>query len=139
MNGWNIDRIKATGLPYKIIGSGDKVSGIGQEKPKRSKIEPIGKLFIENLLKAHGIEYVKELKFAEDRKFRFDFAIPSIKVGLEYDGLFSAKSRHTTAVGFSKDAEKINLAQALGWRAFRYTALNYKNFENDIKILKPTL
>lgn len=37
MKGWNIDRIKATGLTYKIIGSGEKVPGIEVEVPKRGK------------------------------------------------------------------------------------------------------
>lgn len=85
----------------------------------------------------NGIEIVKEYRFHPDRKWRFDFALPEKKIGIEYDGLHSAKSRHTTLVGFTGDAEKMNAAQALGWKVLRFTVKNYKNvlkeLENNIQ------
>lgn len=82
-------------------------------------------------------DFVLELQFDEARKFRFDWAIPSLKIGIEYEGIFSKKSRHTTAKGFSEDCSKYNLAIQNGWRVLRYTALNYQNLENDLlKIIK---
>jgi hypothetical protein len=75
----------------------------------------------------------EEFKFHEKRKWRFDWCIESLKVAFEYEGIFSEKSRHTNRQGYSKDTEKYNAAAALGWRVFRYTAMNYKNLENDLK------
>jgi hypothetical protein len=77
-------------------------------------------------------DYVLELKFGEARRFRFDYAIPSLKIAIEYEGIFSKKSRHTTVNGFSEDCIKYNLAVGLGWRVLRYTAKNYLNLETDL-------
>jgi hypothetical protein len=83
-------------------------------------------------LKAMGIEFVVEHQFHDVRKFRFDVAIPALKLGIEYEGIFSEKSRHTAPKGYSTDCEKYNLATVEGWRVLRYTALNYQNMFQDI-------
>lgn len=79
--------------------------------------------------------FEKELQFDQLRKFRFDWAIPSLMIAIEYEGVFSKKSRHTTVSGFTTDCEKYNLAQVLGWKVLRYTAKNYINLERDLKNL----
>lgn len=82
-------------------------------------------------------DYVTEHQFDHKRKYRFDWALLDLKIGIEYEGIFSKKSRHTTAKGFSEDCNKYNLAIQNGWRVLRYTALNYQNLENDLlKIIK---
>lgn len=63
----------------------------------------------------------EEHKFLEDRKFRFDFALPDIKVGIEIEGGLYAKGRHTSVIGYNKDCEKYNLATLNGWRVLRFT------------------
>lgn len=81
--------------------------------------------------------YVKELQFAPPRKFRFDFAIPELKIAIEYEGLMSEKSVHTTIDGFTSNCEKYNLAQIMGWKVLRYTALNFGDVLKDLeKIIK---
>lgn len=80
-------------------------------------------------------DYILELQFDELRKFRFDYAIPSLKIAIEYEGIFSKKSRHTTVSGFSEDCIKYNLAVGFGWRVLRYTAKNYLNLETDLNKL----
>ena len=65
--------------------------------------------------------------FHPHRKWRFDWAFPGIKVAVEYEGLFSSKSRHTTVNGFIGDVEKYNQATVLGWRVIRVTARDYKD------------
>jgi very-short-patch-repair endonuclease len=75
----------------------------------------------------------KEFKFSKERKFRFDFCLPDYKIGIEYDGLNSEKSGHTTLTGFTKDTEKINLAISLGWKVLRFTVLNYKSVLQEVK------
>lgn len=77
--------------------------------------------------------YVEELQFDDKRKFRFDWAIPSLRIGIEYEGIFSTKSRHTTVNGFSEDCIKYNLAVCAGWQVLRYTAKNYLNVEKDLE------
>lgn len=81
-----------------------------------------------------GLRFEKEYKFST-RKYRADFAIPEHKILIEYDGLNSKKSGHTTLVGFTSDTEKINLAITLGWRVLRFTCLNYENVLTEIKKL----
>jgi hypothetical protein len=83
------------------------------------------------------LELQEEYVFHPDRKFRFDWFIPGIKTAVEFEGLMSEKSRHTTVTGYSKDTQKYNLAAAMGFTVLRYTALTYKNLINDLNdILK---
>jgi len=108
------------------------------------KVEKVSKykIHIQQVLtdycKANGYELLTEHRFHEARKFRFDWAIEKgdFKLGIEYEGIFSEKSRHTNAKGYSVDGEKYNLAQQLGWKVYRYTALTYKNIIEDLKVLK---
>lgn len=74
----------------------------------------------------------KEHKFHPDRKWRFDWAIPEIMIAIEYEGVFSEISRHTTAKGYTGDADKYNSAQALGWKVLRFTAMNYKTLITEL-------
>lgn len=83
-----------------------------------------------------------ELKFSDDRKFKFDYAIiipgmvdHDIKCAIEYEGLMSEKSGHTTVTGYTSNCQKYNLATCLGWKLLRYTALNHKDLESDLKKL----
>lgn len=89
----------------------------------------------ENLLmwcNEHVVQLTQEHKFHPKRKWRFDYAIPDLKIAIEYEGLISKKSRHTTITGFTKDTEKYNAAIKGGWKVFRYTAINYRNLINDL-------
>lgn len=83
-----------------------------------------------------GVKFEREYQFNPERKFRFDIAFPEHRLAIEYEGIFSNKSRHTTSTGYTNDAEKYNLAQASGWRVLRYTAMNIKNAMNDLRSLK---
>lgn len=106
-----------------------------KKKEKVKKSEPKGLLEIKRVLTVAGIPYECEYRFHEYRKFRFDIAIVEEKIAIEYEGIFSKKSRHTSVKGYSVDADKYNLAQQLGWKVFRYTALNYDRFKEEIKTL----
>lgn len=77
----------------------------------------------------HKVE--KEVLFAKElkRKFRADYIIyfennTMIKgIIVEYNGLNfqnSNKSRHTNAMGFIKDMEKLNIATQLGYLVLQY-------------------
>jgi len=81
-----------------------------------------------------GHEKIKEEhQFHKTRLWKFDFALISKKIAIEYEGLMSEKSRHTTVTGFTGDADKYNAAQADGWIVLRYTVLNYKNVIQEFK------
>lgn len=100
-----------------------------------------------------GTDYivVPELKFDKKRRYRLDFAIlkrvteeqarnfeygkGNIVAGVEYEGIFSEKSRHTNKIGYSKDTDKYRLAAMKGWPVLRYTTLNYQNLLNDLEKL----
>ena len=88
---------------------------------------------MEMMLKLAGYEYGKEFYFHPKRRWRFDFYIEKYKIGIEYNGIMSEKSRHTTITGYSKDLEKVNAAQKLGWIVLQYTPLNYKSMSQDLR------
>jgi len=125
---WSLDDVKRTGL--KVDGVETVIAPILKVKSVKKVPAAIGEMCL--ILQAMGIEYVTEHRFHEMRKFRFDIAILDMKVGIEYEGLMSEKSRHTTIEGFTMDCVKYNLAQLNGWRVMRYTAKNYTDFGSDI-------
>lgn len=79
-------------------------------------------------LKLYGEYY-----FHPERKWRFDWCIPELKIAVEYNGIMSEKSRHTTIGGYSGDMNKINAAQALGWRVIQLTPLNFSDLKNQLE------
>ena len=85
-----------------------------------------------------GVKLEAEYRFDEIRRWRFDWAFPDLKISFEYNGLMSAKSRHTTLTGYTGDMEKTNKAQELGWRVYQYTALNLLDLRIDLlQIMAP--
>lgn len=83
----------------------------------------------------HGYTFKTEHKFHSTRKWRIDFAILEIKVAIEYEGLMSEKSVHTTVQGFTDNTDKYNAATVEGWRVIRFTALNYKTLYDSLNLL----
>ena len=79
--------------------------------------------------------FVAEYVFSKKRKFRADWAHIEKRILVEYEGIYSDKSRHTTVSGYVNDTTKYNLATVEGWRVLRYTAKNYTEMYNDIKEL----
>lgn len=111
------------------------------EKPKRkprkvSKHVEWMKEALQEWCNENGYTLLIEHKFSEYRKFRFDFAIKELMIGIEYHGLNSEKSGHTTLLGFTKDQDKANLAQREGWNVYAYTVINFRNVVNDLNEIK---
>ena len=104
--------------------------------PNLEHTEPISKaaglIFIESILNTLNIEFINEFQFSKPRKFRADIFLINHNVIIEYEGINSAKSRHTSIKGYTNDCEKYNIAQIKGYWLLRYTALNYKEFEQNI-------
>lgn len=80
----------------------------------------------------HALQLREEYKFHPERKWRYDYSIPEIMWAGEYEGIFSKQSRHTNKIGYAKDALKYREGTKLGWKIFRYTAIDYKNLITDL-------
>jgi very-short-patch-repair endonuclease len=70
----------------------------------------------------NGPSLETEYQFCPDRKFRADFASIDNKLLFEVEGGQWVMGRHQRGAGYAKDAEKYNIATALGWRVFRVTS-----------------
>jgi hypothetical protein len=69
---------------------------------------------------SHGLPApAAELKFHPERRWRFDYAWPALKIALEVEGGIWSGGRHTSPQGFVKDMAKYNAAACLGWRVLR--------------------
>jgi len=68
-----------------------------------------------------GYEPVKEYRFHPTRKWRFDYAIPALKIAVECDGGVWTGGRHVSPKGYLKDMEKFNAAAELGWVVLKFT------------------
>ncbi len=78
--------------------------------------------------RARGIpEPVREHKFRSDRKWRFDWAFPSLMLAVEQEGIVYPKKgqgghllgRHVSIKGFKADIEKYMAAFEDGWTVLR--------------------
>ena len=137
---WTYKDIQNTGLKH----SGQSVSENTQNVPEKAKSvskipksDPEGLSYIKSTLRLLKVDFETEYRFHPTRKFRFDVAIVEVRLAFEYEGIMSAKSRHTGIEGYTMDTVKYNLAQMEGWRVLRYTTINYLSFGHDImKLLK---
>lgn len=111
----------------------EEYRSIAKTPPKqRKRAKPKGLIHIEAWLKLSGIKYVSEYQFAKPRKYRADLYLPEHNILIEYEGLMSEKSRHSTITGYTGDCNKYNLAVSLGYKLFRFTVLNYKTISDLI-------
>lgn len=146
MKGWsNMTKEKLEKLPL--------VKSVVEVIPRKAHMkEPIGRIISKHYLQRspeknwlawqlylwcceHGFQLLGEYRFHPERKWRFDWYIDALKVGIEWNGIMSEKSRHTTVKGYSGDMDKINAAQALGLKVLQYTPLNYKSLIKDLNQL----
>lgn len=133
MKGWDINKIK------KLQNKGMKVSGVDVDKELASKKErdkPEGVKFIEKVISEMGLAVIPEYRFmAPERQFRLDYYLEDFNIGIEYEGVFVSgddKSRHSEPLGYTEDCVKYNHAMMRGIRVLRYTAKNYRDFEDHV-------
>lgn len=129
---WKIDDIKKS--PVAAINQHlfEKTAEKVPAKEKYSKEKYWINYRLEEFAREHNLELTPEHRFHETRKWRFDWCFTEIKLAIEYEGIFSKKSRHTTVKGYSGDIDKYNAAQSDGWKVLRYTASNYHNLTLDL-------
>lgn len=141
MSNWNEQQLKHLANTGKIKGYQFHTKSREKNTHKSAKNIPARKskekdwleLNLQYFCNEHSLELSQEHRFDELRKWRLDFAIKSLMIGIEYEGIFSTKSRHTTITGFTGDIDKYNHAQRLGWTIYRYTAKNYKQVLEDLR------
>ena len=78
-----------------------------------------------------GVDYFREYQFHEQRRWRFDFALPAELVAIEIEGgihgftnhkgEWQEKGGHTTGTGYQDDLDKYNSAAILGWTVLRFS------------------
>lgn len=73
--------------------------------------------------------YEREYRFHPVRRWRFDFAFPAKKIGIEIHGAIYTQGRHSRGAGIEGDMEKINEAQILGWDVLCFSGGAIKNGE----------
>ena len=78
-------------------------------------------LFRRTLKNFTGCQVVAEYKFHDTRKWRIDFAIIDLKIGIEIEGGVWSGGAHTRGKGFIEDMEKYNAAVTFGWVILRFT------------------
>ena len=97
----------------------------------------IGKQILESILQDLEINIHMEYKAIPNRKYRIDYAIPSKKLAIEFEGgiMIKGGTGHRSITNFCSDVEKYNLLAIYGWRLFRVTALTAKDPETLRKMI----
>lgn len=106
---------------------------ITKHYPKKS--DPLNHIEIVLLdwCQKRGLKLYEEYVFSTHRAYRLDYALPELKIGIEYDGgIYQAKSGHRSKTGVQRDIEKGNLAIQEGWRVLRFSALNYETILHEL-------
>ena len=126
-------------------GAGSQI-GVGlvhtkQKKNKAVKTANCGRivredckqvLWMKSELLRNQIPFEPEFRFEPKRRWKADIHLLGTDILIEYEGINSAKSRHTSITGFTNDCTKYNRAQLMGYKVLRYTALNYKDLITDL-------
>lgn len=80
-----------------------------------------GDVFTFLLKQRLGVECVREYRFHPTRQWRFDYAIPDLRIAIEIDGGIWINGRHNRPSGYLGDMEKFNAAATLGWVVLKFT------------------
>ena len=104
-----------------------KEQAIGRKKAYKRKSLSEGEEAFASQLQVEGINgFEREYRFHPERRWRFDFANPGLKLAVEVEGGVFQHGRHTRGSGFEKDAEKYNAAAMDGWMVLRYSTQQVK-------------
>lgn len=137
----DIARSKVAGINQHLFPKTRKKREIGgrvvtKHYPKKS--EPLN--YIEIVLldwcQQRGYKLYEEYVFSTVRAYRLDYALPDLKLGIEYEGsIHKTNGDHRSAKGVQRDIEKGNLAIQEGWRVLRFSAINYLTISEQLNEL----
>jgi len=73
----------------------------------------------------------KEYRVVPDRGWRFDYAYPDLRIGIEVHGGIWVRGGHTRGSGFIKDREKFNRAAIAGWLVLEFPIITTDTLPDD--------
>ncbi|MDP2643700.1 MAG: hypothetical protein Q8P24_02055 [Desulfobacterales bacterium] len=118
--------LRLTQEEYDAIRSGvQEKKTIARSTVKDSKY----KRGLELIFLSLGLEVEREYRFHETRKWRFDYALPAMKIAIEYEGLnfHGGASGHQTIKGVAGGNEKYSEAAIAGWCLILVNALSLES------------
>lgn len=92
--------------------------------PKGVKEESPGECELDLHLRAHAINFDREVELIPGRKWRVDFLVmpKTLKIVVEVDGATEfGLSRHSRGKGYEDDCKKLNALAIAGYRVMRFT------------------
>jgi len=107
-----------------------KRNGGSKQVPKIKRQDNKYHKELQLIFMALGLDVVKEYRFDDKRKWKFDFALPAIKVAIEYEGLnfqHGGASGHQTIKGVAAGNEKYSEASIAGWCLVLVNALSVES------------
>lgn len=105
------------------------------ERKKESQGAKLRRRFLYTWIELGGPDLQDEFQFHPLRKWRFDFCLPTVRVGIEIDGGVFINGGHNRGAQISKDYEKRNVALTMGYRVFQLTS-NMMKAEHLAPIVK---
>lgn len=82
------------------------------------------------------MDWIAEYRFNPQRRWRFDWACPKVKIAVEVEGGCFIQGRHSRGAGMIADMQKYNWAALNGWMVLRYTPQNLTQAITDLEGLK---
>lgn len=73
----------------------------------------------------------KEYRVVPDRGWRFDYAYPDLRIGIEVHGAIWIQGGHTRGSGFISDREKFNRAAIAGWLVLEFPIITTDTLPAD--------
>lgn len=116
----HIANSKVVGINQHLFQKARKKREIGgrvvaKHYPKKSKPINYIEIVLLDWCQQRGLTLYEEYVFSTVRSYRFDWAIPDLKIAAEYDGgIYQSKSGHRSKSGVQRDIEKGNLAMQEG-------------------------
>lgn len=109
-----------------------------QKTAARPKALSVGEETFALHLKAHGLEYEREVCLIPGRKWRWDFVLKNIAI--EIQGQTWVKGAHSSGSGIVRDCQKLNAATLAGYRNLVFTtemALSGEAIDTVLSALQP--
>lgn len=96
--------------------------------------QTVGILNALNEITPSKLKWMTEVLVCDERKWRYDFAHPAMKLAIEINGGVYTQGRHVRGEGFKGDMQKLNSAQLRGWTVLQYTPAMLKAMLRDVKL-----